>query len=95
MLSADPPERSEVKIEPFFPGWSCDERMKPLLADFVKADSQAERHRVADQIQAVAYENTPSVMWGQFTEPTAYRTTVSDLIQSSFPMFWQVDKTDK
>ena len=78
-----------------FPGWSCDERMKPLLADFVKADSQAERHRVADKIQEVAYENTPSVMWGQFTEPTAYRTTVTDLIQSSFPMFWQVDKTGK
>jgi peptide/nickel transport system substrate-binding protein len=75
-----------------FPGWSCAPEMKPLVAAFVKADSEAERKGIADKIQAVAYENTPSVMWGQFTVPTGYRTSLSGIIESSFPMFWQVEK---
>ncbi len=49
----------------------------------------------ADRMQALAYANTPSVMWGQFTVPTGYRSTLSGLIESSFPMFWQVDKAAK
>lgn len=31
-------------------------------------------------------------MWGQFTLPAAYRTSLTNLVQSSFPMFWAVDK---
>ena len=75
-----------------FAGWSCNPDMKPLVADFVKAESDAQRKAVADRIQAAAYDNTPSVMWGQFTVPTGYRTSISGLVESSFPMFWQVDK---
>jgi peptide/nickel transport system substrate-binding protein len=75
-----------------FPGWSCEPAMKPLMADFVKAPDAAARKAVADKIQAMAYENTPSVMWGQFTVPTGYRTSLSGLVESSFPMFWQVEK---
>ena len=78
-----------------FPGWSCEPALKPLVADFVKAETQADRKLVADKIQAMVYENTPSVMWGQFTEPSAYRTTLTGMIASSYPMFWEVDKTAK
>jgi len=78
-----------------FPGWSCEPRMKPLVADFVKADSDAERRRIAAEIQALAYENTPSVMWGQFTAPHAYRTNLTGVIESSYSMFWELDKTGK
>jgi peptide/nickel transport system substrate-binding protein len=74
-----------------YPGWSCDERITPLLADFAHAGTQEQRRRIAEQIQIFAYESTPSVMWGQFTVPAAYRTTLTGLIQSSFPMFWNVD----
>ena len=78
-----------------YPGWSCEPRMTPLMADFARADSDAERRRIADQIQALAYENTPSVMWGQFTAPHAYRTSLTGVIQSSYSMFWELDKTGK
>jgi peptide/nickel transport system substrate-binding protein len=76
-----------------YPGWSCDERIPKLLKDFVKAEDDAARKRVAAEIQTVSYELTPSVMWGQFTIPAGYRTHLKDLIQSSYPMFWQVDRT--
>jgi peptide/nickel transport system substrate-binding protein len=78
-----------------YPGWSCDERITPLLADFVHADTAEKRKALAAQIQAYAYESTPAVMWGQFTVPAAYRTTLKGLMQSSFPMFWSVDMPDK
>ena len=75
-----------------FAGWSCDPDIKPLVAAFVKADGEAERRRIADRIQELVYANTPSVMWGQFTVPTGYRNALSGVIESSFPMFWQVEK---
>ena len=75
-----------------FAGWSCAPEAKALVAEFVKADTQAQRKAVADRLQAVMYENTPSVMWGQFTVPTGFRGSLSGIVESSFPMFWQVEK---
>jgi peptide/nickel transport system substrate-binding protein len=76
-----------------YPGWSCDGRIPPLLAAFAGAPLQDERRKIAEEIQKVAYDLTPAVSWGQFTIPAAYRTSLKGLIQSSFPMFWEVKKT--
>lgn len=75
-----------------YPGWSCDQRMPALLETFAKADSEEDRKRVAAEIQTLAYELTPSVMWGQFTIPAGYRSHLNNLIRSSYPMFWEVDR---
>jgi len=75
-----------------FPGWSCDAAVPPLLADFARAETLADRRAIAERIQVLSYQLTPSVMWGQFTVPAAYRDHLRGLIQSSFPMFWQVAK---
>jgi len=40
----------------------------------------------------VAYDLTPAVSWGQFTIPAAYRASLVGLLQSSFPIFWEVSK---
>ncbi|MEI8144169.1 MAG: ABC transporter substrate-binding protein [Alphaproteobacteria bacterium] len=74
-----------------FPGWSCDNRIPTLLSAFARAPDQAARKKLADEIQTIAYELTPAVMWGQFTIPAGYRTRLRDLPQSSYPTFWQVD----
>jgi peptide/nickel transport system substrate-binding protein len=76
-----------------YPGWSCDNRIPALLKTFTRANTLDERKRIAAEIQAVAYELTPSVMWGQFTIPAGYRNTVKNLIQSDYPMFWEVEKS--
>ena len=75
-----------------YPGWSCDQRIPPLLAAFSRAPDLPARKRLADEIQAIAYGLTPAVSWGQFTIPAAYRNTLKGLPQSSFPMFWNVEK---
>jgi len=74
-----------------FPGWSCDDRIPALLQSFARAEDEAARARVAAEIQTIAYDLTPAVMWGQFTIPAGYRTTLNNMIQSSYPMFWEVD----
>jgi peptide/nickel transport system substrate-binding protein len=74
-----------------YPGWSCDTKMSDMLAEFVKAPDAAQRKQIAERIQVAAYELVPSVMWGQFSRPAGYRTRLKNMIQSSFPMFWQVE----
>ncbi len=76
-----------------YPGWSCDNRIPVLLKSFTQAASLEDRKRIAAQIQTIAYELTPSVMWGQFTIPAGYRSDLRNLIQSDYPMFWQVEKS--
>lgn len=75
-----------------FPGWSCDNRIPALLKDFTRAAALEDRRRIAADIQTAAYDLTPSVMWGQFTIPAGYRAELKGLIQSSYPMFWEVDR---
>lgn len=74
-----------------YPGWSCDNRIPALLSRFAAAESLEARRAVAAEVQAAAYELVPSVMWGQFARPAAYRTRLRGLQQSSFPIFWGVD----
>lgn len=76
-----------------FPGWSCDTRIPDLLKAFARADDQAGRKKVAEEIQRIAYELTPAVMWGQFTIPAGYRSNLRNLPQSSYPMFWDVSRS--
>jgi peptide/nickel transport system substrate-binding protein len=75
-----------------FPGWSCDNRIPTLLKSFARAATLDERRRIAADIQTLSYELVPSVMWGQFTIPAGYRSDLKGLIQSSYPMFWEVDR---
>lgn len=75
-----------------YPGWSCDDRIPRLTRAFADADSLEDRKRIAAEVQSIAYELVPSVMWGQFTIPAAYRSSLRGLMQSSFPIFWNVEK---
>jgi peptide/nickel transport system substrate-binding protein len=75
-----------------YPGWSCDERIPALMRQFVDTEAADDRKRIAAEIQRLSYALTPAVMWGQFTIPAAYRSSLSGLIESSFPMFWNVEK---
>ena len=76
-----------------YAGWSCDERLKPLFAAFPMAQTLAERQRIASEISTIAFENVPAVMWGQFVTPAAWRNNLRNLIPSSIPLFWSVEKS--
>ena len=46
---------------------------------------------LAASIQEECYRLAPSVMWGQFSRPAAYRSRLENLIQSAYPIFWNVE----
>lgn len=75
-----------------YAGWHCDPRLTDKLAQFAKASDETERKAIAADISKIAYEITPAVMWGQFAQPAAYRQTLTNLIPSSVPVFWNVEK---
>jgi len=75
-----------------YPGWSCDDKIPGLLKSFTQAATLEDRRKIAAEIQTAAYALTPSVMWGQFTIPAGYRSDLKGLIQSSYPMFWEVER---
>ncbi len=74
-----------------YAGWSCDPRITKLLPEFARAATLEERRKIAAEIQRVEYETVPSVMWGQFMEPAAFRTRLKNVIPSSIPLFWGLD----
>lgn len=76
-----------------YPGRSCSEPMTKLLSDFAKAPDQEAKKRIAAEIQDESYRTVPNVMWGQFSRPAGYRARLKNLVQSSFPMFWEVELT--
>jgi peptide/nickel transport system substrate-binding protein len=77
---------------PDYAGWSCDRRLDPLFAAFVRASDLPARKQIAAQISTIAFENTPAVMWGQLAQPSAFRASLRGVIPSAIPVFWQVEK---
>lgn len=75
-----------------YTGWQCDARITPLLEAFTRAPDDAARKPLADQIQAIMYEQAPGIPWGQFAQPAAYRANLRNLIPSAIPVFWNVEK---
>lgn len=75
-----------------FTGWQCDSRLTPLLEAFGKAPEEADRKKIAAEIQAVMYDQAPAIPWGQFAQPAAYRATLRGLIPSAIPIFWNIEK---
>jgi peptide/nickel transport system substrate-binding protein len=59
---------------------------------FAKAPAEADRKKIAGEIQAVMYDQAPGIPWGQFAQPAAYRATLRGLIPSAIPVFWNVEK---
>jgi peptide/nickel transport system substrate-binding protein len=75
-----------------FTGWQCDGRITPLLEAFAKAPAEADRKKIAAEIQTVMYDQAPGIPWGQFAQPAAYRASLRNVIPSAIPIFWNVEK---
>jgi peptide/nickel transport system substrate-binding protein len=71
--------------------WHCDARITPLLDAFAKASTEADRKKVASDIQTVMYDQAPAILWGQFAQPAAYRTNLRGVIPSAIPVFWNIE----
>lgn len=73
-------------------GFMCDQRMVGLFDRFSREPDPDKRREIAGAIQSVIYGEGLVVPFGQFAQPAAYRTTLTGLIPSAIPLFWNVEK---
>jgi len=73
-------------------GWPTSPRMEALREQWLDAPDLDARKAIARQMQRLAFEEVPYIPTGQHFNPTAYRTSLQDIVPASFPIFWGVRK---
>jgi peptide/nickel transport system substrate-binding protein len=76
-----------------FFGWPDVPALEELRAKFVTATNQADRKKLAEQVQKMAIDEGVVGPLGQFTSATAYSSKLSGLLENSRPVFWNMHKT--
>jgi peptide/nickel transport system substrate-binding protein len=72
-------------------GWPTDAKIEQLRADWVFAEDDAARRRLAAEIQEEAFQSVPYVPLGQFAIPTAYRN-ITGVVAAPVLVTWNVAK---
>ncbi|MEY9634724.1 ABC-type transport system substrate-binding protein [Bradyrhizobium japonicum] len=76
-------------------GWSEDPKLEELRDAFARAASPEERKNIAFDVQKEAYDQVIYVPLGQFQAPSAWRKSLTGVIDGpATPMFWNVDKNE-
>ena len=72
-------------------GWPCDAEIERLRDAFARESDADERKRLADAVQARAYEVVTHATFGQWRNPVAYRDHLRGLIRAPVQLFWNVE----
>lgn len=72
-------------------GWPTDAKLEELRDAWFNAPTVAEQKKIAEQMQVRAFETVPYIPTAQFIIPTAYRTTLSGVINSPVTFLWNVE----
>jgi peptide/nickel transport system substrate-binding protein len=75
-------------------GWPCDPEVEKLRSAYGFAHTDAEKMKVARDLQARAIEQVVYVPFGQWTAPIAYRADrISGIVPvTGLPVFWNIEK---
>ncbi|MBW6396401.1 ABC transporter substrate-binding protein [Roseomonas sp. HJA6] len=71
-------------------GWYASEPVERLTAQWLSAETEAQRVQLADQIQQVVAIDAPAVPLGVFRIPTAYRSNLTGLVEGCAPFGWNI-----
>jgi peptide/nickel transport system substrate-binding protein len=72
-------------------GWPDDPKLEQLRETWFDAPDLAAQRRIAEQMQLQAFQSVPFIPLGQYFQPTAYRKTISGVLDG-FATFWNVKK---
>ncbi len=72
-----------------WPGWAVSERLEALRNAWFDAPDLAAQQAICRDLQIQCMQDVPSIPLGQFIQPTAYRTSITGVLQG-FPTFWNV-----
>ena len=76
-------------------GWAEDAKIEKLKDDFVRAASLDDQKKIATEIQKEAYDQVIYVPLGQYLAPSAWRKSLSGVLDGpATPVFWNIDKSE-
>jgi peptide/nickel transport system substrate-binding protein len=75
-------------------GWPEDEALEALRRDFIRAETPEEQAEVARAIQEHVLDEVIYIPLGQYMLSQARRSTITDMIPSPVPVFWNVRKEE-
>jgi peptide/nickel transport system substrate-binding protein len=74
-------------------GWASDDKIEALRNQWIKAAGNDERKKLAEAIQARAFETAPYIPTGMVKAKTAYRKNITGVIEAPAFLLWNVEKT--
>jgi len=76
-------------------GWAEDAKIEKLKDEFARSSSPDEQKKIAAEIQKEAYDQVIYVPLGQFVQPSAWRKSLSGVLDGpATPIFWNIDKSE-
>jgi peptide/nickel transport system substrate-binding protein len=76
-------------------GWSEDAKIEALKDTYVRSSSPDEQKKLAVDIQKEAYDQVIYIPLGQFLIPSAWRKSLSGVLDGpATPIFWNIDKSE-
>ena len=76
-------------------GWADNPKIEKLKDDFVRATTLEEQKRIATEVQKEAYEQVIYIPLGQYTQPSAWRKSLTGVLDGpATPIFWNIDKSE-
>ena len=73
-------------------GWFTDARLETLRNEWFAAPDLPAQQRIAADMERDCFEQVPFVPLGQFSQPTAYRSSVRGIVPAPSPFFWNLAK---
>lgn len=76
-------------------GWPDVPKIEEMRKTFARTSNLAEKKKLAEEIQHSVIDEGVVMPMGQFVLPTAYRSTVTGVLESPVPVFWNIKKSGK
>jgi peptide/nickel transport system substrate-binding protein len=76
-------------------GWAEDAKIEQLRDAFARSSSLDEQKKIAADIQKQAYDQVIYIPLGQYLIPSAWRKSLSGVLDGpATPVFWNIDKSE-
>jgi peptide/nickel transport system substrate-binding protein len=76
-------------------GWADDPAIEKLKDQFARSSSPEEQKKLAADIQKEAYDQVIYIPLGQFLIPSAWRKSLTGVLDGpATPIFWNIDKSE-
>ncbi|MCB1741591.1 MAG: ABC transporter substrate-binding protein [Gammaproteobacteria bacterium] len=79
-------------VEKAWFGWPTDAKTEELRDAYSRATTDADKKKIVEELQARLFEVVPYVNYGQWFQPMAWHKSLSGVLVSPVPFFWNIEK---